>query len=180
MSNNKYAPTRFDKFLAGKVDMKPWLLFMLVAIPMIIIATSILVSSVQSSLAFTPMVNGAKTTGTIVTLNETNNSYPDFKPDPRLAGFHYKEATVQYSYDSKFYNLKLDEPIPDVGKKVGDIIPLLIDPQNPSKAIADVYPVPFNMPLIIFLNILNGVGLSLVIISLILRKRPTFRVFAKG
>jgi hypothetical protein len=152
---------------------------MLMGIPLIIVATSILVSSAQSSLSFTPMVNGAKASGTVMTIEDINNDYPNFNPDPRVAGLNYKQATVQYSHNSQFYNIKLDSPLPDVGKKVGDTIPLLVDPQIPSKAVADVYSVPYDMPLIIAMSILNGVGLSLVIISLISRKRPTFKPSAK-
>lgn len=171
MSNNKYAPTAFDRFLYSKVNMESWMLFMLVGIPMIIVATTILVFSAQSSLAFTPMANGAKTSGTIMTMGDMNKDYPDFKPDSRVAGLDYKEATVQYSHDSKFYNLKLAAPIPDVGEHVGDTIPLLVDPKTPSKAVADIYPVPYDMSLIIFMCVLNAVGLSLIIISLISKRK---------
>lgn len=179
MASKKYAPTTFDKFLSSKVDMKLWMLLMLMGLPLIIITTSLLVSSVQSSLSFSPMPNGIKASGVIMAVEETGKDYPNFKPDSRVAGLHYKEATVQYSYDSQSYNLKLDAPIPDVGKKAGDTVPLLLDPKIPSKAVADVYPVPYNMTLIVTMGILNAVGLSLVIISLILRKRPTFRAFRK-
>ena len=179
MSNKKYAPTAFDKFFSSKVDIKSWMLLMLMGIPLIIIATSLLIPSLQSSLSFTPMSNGIKASGTIMEITDASKDYPNFKPDPRVAGLHYKEATVQYSYDSQFYNLKLDTPIPDVGKTTGDTISLLVDPQTPSKVVADIYPVPYNMTLIVTMGILNAVGLSLVVISLILRKRPTFRVFTK-
>lgn len=176
MGSNKYAPTAFDKFLSAKVETQLWMLLMLIGVPLIIIATSLLVPSVQSSLAFTPMADGVKASGTIMEITDVNQDYPNFKPDSRVAGLHYKEAIVQYSYDSQFYNLKLDTPIPDVGKKAGDAVPLLIDSHTPSKAVADIYPVPYNMTLIVTMGILNAVGLSLVVISLILRKRPTFRV----
>lgn len=173
MVNDKYAPTAFDRFLYSAVNLKSWMLYLLVGIPLIIIATSILVSSAQSSLSFTPMENGAKTSGTIMTMGDLNNDYPDFKPDPRIGNLHYKEATVQYSYNSQYYNLKLDAPMPDIGKKVGDTIPLLVDPQIPSKVVANVYSIPYNMLLIISMCALNAVGLSLIVISLIQRKRPT-------
>lgn len=179
MSKNKYAPTAFDKFLAGKVDIKSWMLFMMVGIPMMVIATTLFISSAQSSLAFTPMPNGIKASGTVMEISDVGQDYPSFKPDLRVAGLHYKKATVQYSYDSQFYNLRLDAPIPDVGKKEGDTIPLLIDPKTPSKAVGDIYPVPYNMTLIATMGVLNAVGLSLVIIGLIQRKRPTFRAFTK-
>lgn len=171
MSNSKYAPTAFDRFLSSKVNMEPWMLYMLLSIPMIIIATSILISSIQSSLAFTPMANGSKTTGVIMTMGDMNKDYPDFKPDSRVAGLDYKEATVQYSYDSQFYNLQLAAPIPDTGEHVGDTIPLLVDPKAPSKAVADIFPVPYNMSLIISMGALNTVGLSLIIISMISKKK---------
>jgi hypothetical protein len=180
MSNSKYTPTVFDKFLYSKVNMKPWMLFMLVGIPLMIVATSILASSAQSALSFSPMSNGAKTSGIIMTMgDDITKDYPDFKPDSRVAELHYKEATVQYAYDSQFYNLKLDAPIPDVGKKVGDTIPLLVNPETPSKAVADVYLVPYNMPLIIFMCVLNAVGLSLIVNSLIQRKRPSKKSFKR-
>lgn len=177
--DNKYAPTAFDRFLYSKVNPKTWMLLMLMGIPLLIIATSLLIPSVQSSLAFTPMTNGAKSSGVIMAINEVGKDYPDFKPDARFAGLNYKKATVQYSYNSQFYNLQLDAPIPDFGKKVGDSIPLLVDPSTPSKAVADIYPVPYNMTLIVTMSVLNALGLSLIIISLILRKRPTFRAGTK-
>lgn len=171
MSTNKYAPTAFDTFLYSKVNMESWMLFMLVGIPMIIVATGFLLFSTQSSLSFTPMADGAKSSGVIMTIDDTTKAYPDFKPDSRVAGLDYKEATVQYAYESKFYNLKLAAPIPDVGKQVGDTIPLLVDPKSPENAVADVYPVPYDMSLIIWMSILNAVGLFLIVISLISKKK---------
>lgn len=179
MKSKKYSPTAFDRFLYSGVNPKTWMLLMLMGIPLLIIATSLLVSSVQSSLAFTPMANSSKASGVVMDIDEVGKDYPDFKPDARVAGLHYKKATVQYSYNSQFYNLQLDAPIPDVGKKVGDTIPLLVNTSTPSKAVADIYPVPYNMALIITMCVLNAVGLFLIIISLILRKRPNFRVFTK-
>lgn len=171
MSNNKYAPTAFDKFLYTKVHMESWMLFMLVGIPMIVVATGFLLFSTQSSLAFTPMADGAKASGIIMTMDDTTKAYPDFKPDSRVAGLEYKEATVQYAYESQFYNLKLAAPIPDVGKQVGDTIPLLVDPKSPANAVADIYPVPYNISLIIWMSILNAVGLSLIVISLTSKRK---------
>lgn len=179
MNSNKYSPTAFDRFLSSKVNPKTWTLLMLMGIPLLIIATSILFSSVQSSLAFTPMANGSKASGVVMAIDDVKQDYPDFKPDARFAGLNYKEAIVQYSYNSQFYNLKLDAPIPDVGRKIGDTIPLLVNHSTPSKAVADIYPVPYNMALIVTMCVLSTVGLSLIIISLILRKRPTFRAFTK-
>lgn len=177
MTNNKYSPTAFDRFLRSEANPKTWMLLMLMGIPLLLIATSILVSSVQSSLAFTPMTNGSTASGVVMAIDEVNKDYPDFKPDARFAGLNYKKAIVQYSYDSQFYNLQLDAPIPDVGKKVGDTIPLLVSHGTPSKAVADIYPVPYNIAVIVTMCVLNAVGLSLIIIGLILRKRPTFRAF---
>ena len=160
-----------DRFFFGKVDVKTWTLFMLLGIPIIILATSILVSSVQSSLSFTPMKSDAKASGVIMSIGDVGKDYPDFKPDTRFSGMRYKEATVQYAYGSQFYNLKLAAPVPDVGKHVGDTVPLLVDTQNPANAVADIYPTPYNVPLIVFMSILNAVGLSLVVIGLIHKRK---------
>lgn len=140
--NNKSKPLSHQFFNAQiKPSSRMRLILCIIAFVVSVVFITI---SLVGSFSYTPLENGIHATGKVSRVEAGTEIYPDFAPRSEFKNYSYETALVNYSLDGENYFVSFAEPI--ITRKVhnGENIKILIDPDDHTQAIADVFPVPYN------------------------------------